>query len=147
MCDVHYLLQEVAPISTHMSYESFLTIVLTSLCVILAALALGIGALAVWGYNGIQEAVTKRATNNAEAALAAKMQEYPDAKEIITVFRKFQEHVQFMESIREQMATGGSNNVAEASNLVQDESAGRPADSIAADYPSVQEVDIDVKRT
>ena len=140
MCDMSYLLQESAPTSTHMTYESFLTIVLTALCVILAALALGIGALAIWGYNGIREAVTKEATSKAEAALAAKMQEYPDARQMISVFQRLQEQVGFMESIRDQMTTNGPNTVAQASNLGQDENRQRSADSIAPDYPSGQEV-------
>ena len=119
-----------------MTYETCVTIILTALCAMLAALALGIGALAIWGYKGIQEVVTKKATSSAEKALAAKMKEYPDAAQLLNVTQRLTEHLDAMQLLRDQMGNAVPNVIAQASNLGQDELTGKPTDSIAADYPS-----------
>ena len=77
-----------------MTYETCVTIVLTALCAMLAILATGIGALAIWGYSGIKEvkrSIESDVTKKADAALAAKLSEYPAAESIIQVFHQFKE--------------------------------------------------------
>ena len=125
-----------------MTYETCVTIVLTALCAMLAILAIGIGALAVWGYSGIQEvrkSIALDVTTKADAALAAKLREYPDAESIIQVFNRFKEQSDLMEQLRNQMTPPESNSVAEASNTEQDEVSGQGSGTIADDYPKGQE--------
>lgn len=124
-----------------MTFEVCVTIVLTALCAILAALALGIGFIAVWGYNGVKEvrnSITLEVTKKAEEALAAKLREYPDAPSIIRVFKQFEEQSEFMAKLRDQMAASESNNVAHASNMEEDKE-NQANESIADDYPNGQE--------
>src|SRR5665213_754958 len=125
-----------------MTYEVCIAIVLTALCAILAALAIGIGVLAVWGYSGIKEvrnSIEKDVSQKADAALVAKLSEYPEAESIISLFNRFKEQSEFMEQLRNQMTGTESNNVAQASNTehngVEDQASG----SIADDYPNGQE--------
>ncbi|HXB61718.1 MAG TPA: hypothetical protein VNU94_02555, partial [Acidobacteriaceae bacterium] len=66
-----------------MSYESCVTIVLTALCALLAALAIIIGLAAIWGYGGIKEALTKDVSEKADKALADKLKEYPAAADML----------------------------------------------------------------
>jgi hypothetical protein len=61
-----------------MSYEAFLTVVLTAVAVILAALAIIIAIAAVWGYQSIAGEATKRA----ESAAGKKLDEYFASEEI-----------------------------------------------------------------
>lgn len=128
-----------------MSYETCVTIVLTALCAMLAILAVGIGALAIWGYSGFQEvrkSMEADVAKKADEALAAKLSEYPDAKSIIQVFDQFKEQSALMEQLRNQMTPTESNSVAEASNREQDKLAEQVSGSIADDYPTGQEARI-----
>jgi hypothetical protein len=122
-----------------MSYETCVTIVLTALCAMLAILALGIGALAIWGYAGIQElknSLREEVKQKAADALATKLQEYPDAATIIQQFTILQSQSDTVAALRSQLASNGSDIVAPASKLEEDE--GASTGSIAADYPSAQ---------
>ncbi len=128
-----------------MTYETCVTIVLTALCAMLAILAIGIGALAIWGYSGIQKvrkSIAADITTKADAALTAKLSEYPDAESIIQVFNRFKEQSELMEQLRNQMTSPGSNSIAEASNTEQDKVVDQASGSVADDYPKGQEARI-----
>ena len=53
---------------TGWEYKDLIAIVLTALAVILAALTIGIGALAIWGYTTIREAAIDAAETKADAS-------------------------------------------------------------------------------
>lgn len=61
-----------------MTYEGFITILLTALGVMLALLAIVIGVAAIWGYQGIKE----RATEDAKKAAEEKLKEHIKSPEI-----------------------------------------------------------------
>jgi hypothetical protein len=128
------LLQEAAnstpPSTPPISYESFLTIVLTALCAILAALAILVGVLAFWGYSGIKDALTKEVRESADKALKEKLKEYPAAAEMVALRTRMEQ----IEGLRSQI-TPEPNDLAEASNTVQDEGQGAPSQTLAQDYP------------
>lgn len=128
-----------------MSYETCVTIVLTALCAMLAVLAIGIGALAFWGYSGIKQvrkSIEADVTKKADEALAAKLSEYPDATSIIQAFDQFKEQSVLMEQLRNQMTPTESNSVAGTSNSEQNKVVEQVGSSIAEDYPIGQEARI-----
>lgn len=74
-----------------MSYESWVTILLAAITAILTAVTLivaiagiGIAVVGIWGIRGIKIAARKKA----EEAMSAKLAEYPQASEIIDLYRK-----------------------------------------------------------
>jgi hypothetical protein len=73
---------KIADKTAHMSPESLLTITLTSLCAILAALTIIIGVVAIYGYYGIKNSVIEAAEKKAEAIASDKMARYPPAEEL-----------------------------------------------------------------
>jgi hypothetical protein len=64
------------------TYIDFLTVTLTAMCVLLATLGFIVAALAVIGYRDIKDGAKKAA----EAAIVAKLKEYPDAAEMHVKF-------------------------------------------------------------
>lgn len=121
-----------------MSFEASVTIVLAALCAMLAILTLFIGALAFWGYSGIKKTRKSIETDvkaKADAALASKLSEYPDAQSILRMFNGLKEQFELMEQLRNQMTPTESNHVVEASNPVQDR-VDQASESIADDYPN-----------
>jgi hypothetical protein len=113
-----------------MSYETCVTIVLTALCALLAALAIIIGGAAIWGYKGVIEALTNEVKEKADAALQEKLREYPAAAEMIDIRNR----LQVVELVRASI-TPEPNGLAEASNTVQDKGRGDESQTLAQDYP------------
>jgi hypothetical protein len=66
-----------------MSFESAVIIILTALGVMLAVLAIGMAAAALWGYAGFKEFVREAAKSHVAEAMAVKMKEYPTADQLI----------------------------------------------------------------
>ncbi len=64
------------------TYVDFLTVTLTAMCVLLAALGFIVAIVAVVGYRDIKSAAMKTGEQAAERALELKLREYPDAAEI-----------------------------------------------------------------
>ncbi|MCU1249381.1 MAG: hypothetical protein JWQ49_2410 [Edaphobacter sp.] len=114
-----------------MSYEAFVTIVLTALCALLAALAIIIGGAAIWGYRGIVESLTNDVKEKADEALKEKLKEYPAAAEMI----EFRNRLQLIELLRASI-TPEPNGLAETPNTVQDGGLGDESQTLAQDYPS-----------
>jgi hypothetical protein len=84
---MHHLLRLAAEARTAaephgITYIDFLTVTVTAMCVLLAALGFIVAALAVIGYRDIKKA----AKTAAESAIVAKLKEYPDATEIQVKF-------------------------------------------------------------
>lgn len=57
-------------------YKDFVSILLTAVTIILGAVALGIAALAIWGYKAIIDATTERAQRAATAVAKKHMEDY-----------------------------------------------------------------------
>lgn len=75
------------------TYVDFLTVTLTAICVLLAALGFIVAALAVLGYRDIKAAAAKAAKHASETAIAAKLKEYPDAASIHSKFSAFDRYM------------------------------------------------------
>ena len=64
------------------TYVDFLTVTLTAMCVLLAALGFIVAVVAIIGYRDIKAASMKAAKAAADAAIEARLKEYPDAEQI-----------------------------------------------------------------
>lgn len=107
------------------SYEEFISILLTALAVILAALGLGIGALAILGYTQLKRGLHEMAKKHVEEAMEKKLKEYPTPIDM----QNYQNQI---------VAPPAPNQVAVASNVgVQKEGADEPAPqrTVSAPYP------------
>jgi hypothetical protein len=89
-----------------MSYDVFITILLTAITVVLAALAalvavvgLGIGALALWGYAGLKDEAEKTVS----LTMDAKLKEYPSAADMIALHTRMKATAEFIEQVQNQM--------------------------------------------
>lgn len=64
------------------TFVDFLVVTLTAMCVLLAALGFIVAVVSVIGYRDIKAAAMKSAKQSAEAAIEAKLKEYPDAAQL-----------------------------------------------------------------
>ena len=64
------------------TYVDFLTVTLTAMCVLLAALGFIVAIVAIIGYRDIKASSIKAAKAAAEAAIESKLKEYPDAAQL-----------------------------------------------------------------
>ena len=111
------------------SYQEFISIVLTALAIILTALGImlavlgiGLAVLGFLGYTGLKEYVRAMAEGHVTTAMNKKLSEYPDAAELE---RKFMEEMQ-------------KKIVAKPANLaetVSEETENEPTAPISEPYP------------
>lgn len=85
MCEVVYELPKAG-----MSYEGFVTILLTAIAVILAVLAIIIAVAAIVGWAGFKDAVKDSVEDLVGPAMDAKLKEYPDASKYIELYQEIQ---------------------------------------------------------
>jgi hypothetical protein len=106
MCEgVAYGLVAAAQEATHIPLETFLTIVLTALAVMLAILAIGIAAMAIWGYRGMKEHVVETVNFRVDTELKAKIAEYPAAVDLVSLFQALKEKEAFWTSLQAALET------------------------------------------
>jgi hypothetical protein len=104
------------------TYVDFLTVTLTAMCVLLAALGFIVAVVAIVGYNDIKRAAAKAGRRAVRVSIEATLKEYPDAA---TLHARYSAVDRYMtEMIRKEAllakVRGGSNPVANASNEAQD---------------------------
>ena len=117
-----------------MSYSDFLTITLTALCALLAALAIILGGAAIWGYSGIKEALTQEVKDKADKALQTTLSKYPDARDVLKLFQDMQDLHEKQKRLSNQLVSESSSDpVARASK--RDEDSGKAAAPLAREYP------------
>ena len=133
MCEVVYEIPKAG-----MSYEGFVTIMLTALAVMLAVLAIIIGILAFLGYAGfkdyIKAAVAEQVPLLVKPAMDEHLKQYPDASKFIELYQELHGFYLFQKKL---VTKPEPKNVAPASNSkVQEEKAKVDKDVIpVADYP------------
>lgn len=107
------------------SYQEFISIVLTALAVILAALGallavlgIGLAVAAFMGYTGLKKFVRRLAEEHVTDAMTKKLSEYPDPAE-------------FMAQLRSQIVAGP----ADAMQTLSEETERESAAPISQSYP------------
>jgi len=131
MCEI----VQSAATSSAMSYESLVTIVLAAFAVILAALTLGIGLFAIWGYAGLKEsvrdAVIKMATQTVTEKMELQLKAYPSAVEVQEIWQKINERADALGSLQSRVMASNTQAAVE----------GPPAPGIAIKpYPGGEEL-------
>jgi hypothetical protein len=107
------------------SYQEFITILLTALAVMLTILGLGLAALAFLGYTGLKEFVTGLAAKHVAAAIA----KYPDAAKVEEMYQRMKASTEFLET----------------KALMVAKPADEPTAPISASYPGEEPLDVDNK--
>ncbi len=116
------------------TYIDFLTVTLTAVCAILAALAIIIAIAAIWGYAGIKKELTEAVAKRAEESLEKKLNEYPDAREFIDLLDNLRSLHENQKRLSGQLVSkSASKSAPGASKGVQGKA--RNQDSLAKDYP------------
>jgi hypothetical protein len=116
------------------TYVDFLTVTLTAVCALLAALAIIIAIAAIWGYAGIKKELTEAVAKRAEESLENKLKEYPDAKKFVDLLDSLQSLHENQKRLSDQLVTrSASKSVPRASKGVQEKV--KDQDSLAKDYP------------
>jgi len=111
------------------SYQELITITLTALGVMLAALGIGIGVIAIVGYAGLKKGLHEMAKKHVEGAMAEKLKEYPSAAEI-------------METLQNQLiAQPAPNAVESASNTGVQQNSTMPGGKLGQPYPGEEPAD------
>jgi hypothetical protein len=123
-----------------MSFESAITIILTALAVILAAVTLGIGVLAIWGYFGIRDSVKDMATKKVDNAMAEALNKYPAAADMFRILKRLQDQADLRDQLRNQVVTSPDpKSVAIASKpVVQEEPAETPLESVSQQVTPIE---------
>lgn len=116
------------------TYIDFLTVTLTALCALLGALAIFIAIAAIYGYLGLKEEITKSIAKQADAALQAKLFEYPDSKEMFVLFERMTALHEQQKLLSNQLVRESEvKPIAEASKVGEDKPKRRSP--LAKDYP------------
>jgi len=122
MCEVVYEVPKAG-----MSYEGFVTILLTALAVMLAVFAIGVAFLAVWGYAGFSDAVKKAVGSQVESAMDLHLRKYPDAAKFIALFEEMENRLVFLDTVQNKIVNRGApKTVAVASNSAVQEEKAKP---------------------
>jgi len=101
-----------------MSYEGFVTIMLTAIAVMLAILAIIIAILAVFGYAGFKDAVRDAVSKSVGPIMAEKLKEYPDAAKFIELYESMETRLAFLDSVQNKIVSSpASESSPESSNL------------------------------
>jgi hypothetical protein len=132
---LHVAAEARAAVEPHaVTYIDFLTVTLTAVCAILAALAIIIAIAAIWGYAGIKKELTEAVAKRAEESLENKLKEYPDAKKFVDLLDSLQSLHENQKRLSDQLVTrSASKSVPRASKGVQEKA--KDQDSLAKDYP------------
>jgi hypothetical protein len=116
------------------TYVDFLTVTLTAVCALLAALAIIIALAAIWGYAGIRDEISKTVSMRAGEQLEKKLSEYPDSKDIIALFEAMQAmHDRQLLLSSKLVSPSASESAARSSKRVQQRT--KTSESLAKDYP------------
>jgi hypothetical protein len=114
----------------HMSYETFLTITLTALCAILAAMTIIIGVAAICGYYGIKNSVIEAAEKKAEKIASDKISEYPSPTEMREVIDSLKVYAANLLN-----ATPAGSNQPETLSSASDKGK-----TVGSEYPGQEEI-------
>lgn len=82
------------------SYQEFLSILLTAVGVALALVAIELGVLAIWGYKGLRRLANTRVA----AAMDKKLREFPNAAEIVKICEDIKKMYEEMKAMHETSA-------------------------------------------
>lgn len=111
------------------TYVDFLTVTLTAICVLLAALGFIVAVVAIVGYRDIKAAARKAGILAVETSIAAKLKEYPDAAEIHAKYNALDRYMEQMlrrETLLSQVRAAPSD-VAKSTKTVEDKPVKRPS--------------------
>jgi hypothetical protein len=111
------------------TYVDFLTVTLTAMCVLLAALGFIVAVVAIVGYRDIKSSATKAAKQAAETAIEARLKQYPDATEIHAKFSAMDRYMNeiFRKERLLSQVRAAPIQVANASKRVEDKPVKRPS--------------------
>jgi len=134
---MHYFLQGVQAAAEArtaaephaITYVDFLTVTLTAMCVLLAALGFIVAIVAIVGYRDIKTSAMKAAKLAADTAIEARLKQYPDATEIHAKFSamdRYMSEVLRKERLLSQVRAAPLD-VANASKTVEDKPVKRPS--------------------
>lgn len=112
------------------SFDSYLSIMLTALGVMVATFAILVGLAAIWGYAGLKDYVREMAIKKVDEAMDAHLKKYPDATKMIATLERLREQADFIDRIRNQVViTPEPKSVANASKpVIQVDQSPVPAD-------------------
>jgi hypothetical protein len=110
------------------TYVDFLTVTLTAMCVLLAALGFIVALVALVGYRDIKAASIKAGKQASETAIEAKLKEYPDATQIHAKFKAVDEFfaIKMKEAELLSRVRVAPSGIAKASKTKEDKPVKRP---------------------
>lgn len=135
------------PSNHSLSYDAYLSIMLTALGVMVATFAILVGLAAIWGYAGLKDYIREIAIKKVDKAVQDRLKKYPAAADVLSTLEQLRKHAEFWDEMRNQVVTGPEpKSVATASKtVVQEGIAETPLESIEgqatpiAEYPGEEE--------
>jgi len=122
MCEVVYEVPKAG-----MSYEGFVTILLTVVLVVLAVLTIIVAIVAIVGWAGFKDHVKSTVKELVSPAMEEKLKEYPDAAKYIELLQRIEGHLFFLGSVQSQIVSPpASKSVAASSNTAVQEEKAKP---------------------
>jgi len=121
----------ITPSGHTFSYDSYLSIMLTALGVMVATFAILVGLAAIWGYAGLKDHLRDIAAKQVSAATEDALKKYPNSADMFKVLQRLKDQADLNDALRNQAVTiPDPKSVATASkSVVQGERSEIPLES------------------
>lgn len=94
------------PSNHALSYDAYLSIMLTALGVMVATFAILVGLAAIWGYAGLKDYIREIAIKKVDHAVQEALKKYPAAADVLSTLEQLRKHAQFWDDITNKVVTG-----------------------------------------
>jgi uncharacterized membrane protein len=118
---------------THnISYDVYISIMLTALGVMVATFAILVGLAAVWGYAGLKDYLHETASKQVDAAIQDTLKKYPASADMLEALRQLKEQIKLWDEIRNQAVTVAAPKTVEIASkpVIQEGVEATPLESI-----------------
>jgi ABC-type lipoprotein release transport system permease subunit len=103
--------------------DSFISIMVTLLGVMVAVLTIFIAVAAIMGYSGLKEHVKQMVDSKAQESVEQTMKQYPKSGDILNALKELKMHSEALKSMQDQIATVQDSSVlANGTNATASES-------------------------
>lgn len=91
------------------TYAEFISVSLTAVTVVLAALALGVGILAIWGFKQIEDRAKESAAAQAGSVASKRIESYLQSEEFQVLAKSALQQIEAEKAV--QTVTGGADGI------------------------------------
>lgn len=91
--------------SHNLSYDVYVSIMLTALGVMIGTFAVVLALAAIWGYAGLKDSLREMAVKQVDAAMQDALKKYPPAADMFKALNEMRERKELYDRLRNQAVT------------------------------------------